>query len=111
MFSSRRTVVSSLTTGKNQQYGQMFQPTSSFVYIFICQSNREQDNLNVYVRTIMQIDSYCCYLCLSSLEDALNRHIYCDNSFIDSSTAVFFFDNYDVKSLKSMAQARRMATW
>ena len=68
-------------------------------------------NLNDYVRNIMQMGSYCGDLALTALADALNRHIYCYNSFVDSSTSAFFFDTCDFESLQSMFQPRRMGTW
>ena len=68
-------------------------------------------NLNDYVRNIMQIGSYCGDLALTALADALNRHIYCYNSFVDSSTGAFLFDNCDFEHLQTVFHTRRMGTW
>ena len=68
-------------------------------------------NLNDYVPNIMQMGSYCGDLALSALADALNRHIYCYNSFVDSLIGAFFFGNCDFETLQSIFQARRMGTW
>lgn len=68
-------------------------------------------DFNDYLRNIMQVGSYCGDLALSVLADALERPIYCYNSFIDNATGKFFFDGCDFESLQSMFETRRMGTW
>ena len=64
-----------------------------------------------YLRDIQQMGCYCGDLALLALADALNRPIYCYNSFINNATGRFFFEDSDFESLKSMFLARKQGTW
>ena len=63
-----------------------------------------------YLRDTEQIGCYCGDLALSALNDAVNRPIYCYNSFINNATGRFFFENSDFGSLKSMFLTRKQGT-
>ena len=64
-----------------------------------------------YLRDIGQMGCYCGDLALSALADAVNRPIYCYNSFMNNATGRFFFENFDFESLKSMFLTRKQGTW
>ena len=64
-----------------------------------------------YLRDMGQMGCYCGDLALSALADAVNRPIYCYNSFMNNAPGRFFFENFDFESLKSMFSTRKQGTW